>query len=132
MHALDRIFPYRTKASFWSTFPASSVSGVNYVNSIACFVILRLLYQKIVDSIFGMPFYVLPHWLYVRCTYLHRYSIMSKTRLFCIATLWLACRSMADARSRESGFTGVKIKPNFPLAWGMSSPEKLLVPKINH
>ena len=27
---------------------------------------------------------------------------------------------------------GVEIKPNFPLAWGMSSPEKLLVPKKNH
>ena len=28
--------------------------------------------------------------------------------------------------------TGVEIKPNCPLAWGMSSPEKLLVPKKNH
>ena len=28
--------------------------------------------------------------------------------------------------------TGVEIKPNIPLAWGMSSPEKLLVPKKNH
>ena len=28
--------------------------------------------------------------------------------------------------------TGVKIKPNFSLALGMSSPEKLLVPKKNH
>ena len=28
--------------------------------------------------------------------------------------------------------TGVEIKPNFPLARGMSSPEKLLVPKKNH
>ena len=27
---------------------------------------------------------------------------------------------------------GVEIKPNFPLARGMSSPEKLLVPKKNH
>ena len=27
---------------------------------------------------------------------------------------------------------GVEIKPNVPLAWGMSSPEKLLVPKKNH
>ena len=30
------------------------------------------------------------------------------------------------------GCAGVEIKPNFPLAWGMSSPEKLLVPKKNH
>ena len=29
-------------------------------------------------------------------------------------------------------YTGVEIKPNVPLAWGMSSPEKLLVPKKNH
>ena len=28
--------------------------------------------------------------------------------------------------------TGVEIKPHFPLAWGMSSPEKLLFPKKNH
>ena len=28
--------------------------------------------------------------------------------------------------------TGLEIKPNLPLAWGMSSPEKLLVPRKNH
>ena len=32
----------------------------------------------------------------------------------------------------QSLVSGVEIKPNFPLAWGMSSPEKLLVPKKNH
>ena len=32
----------------------------------------------------------------------------------------------------STSFSGVEIKPNFPLAWGMSSPEKLLVPKKNH
>ena len=31
-----------------------------------------------------------------------------------------------------SSTPGVEIKPNFPLARGMSSPEKLLVPKKNH
>ena len=31
----------------------------------------------------------------------------------------------------EVGTSGVEIKPNFPLAWGMSSPEKLLVPNKN-
>ena len=29
-------------------------------------------------------------------------------------------------------YSGVEIKPNFPLARGMSNPEKLLVPKKNH
>ena len=31
-----------------------------------------------------------------------------------------------------TNIAGVEIKPNVPLAWGMSSPEKLLVPKKNH
>ena len=38
-------------------------------------------------------------------------------------------------RNFQSGMlmnAGIEIKPNFPLARGMSSPEKLLVPKKNH
>ena len=38
----------------------------------------------------------------------------------------------ACAKTGVSPSLGVEIKPNFPLAWGMSNPEKLLVPKKNH
>ena len=39
---------------------------------------------------------------------------------------------MKEDRLPRMAYSGVEIKPNFPLAWGMSSPEKLLVPKKNH
>ena len=32
----------------------------------------------------------------------------------------------------KRAYAAVEIKPNFPLAWGMSSPEKLLDPRKNH
>ena len=37
-----------------------------------------------------------------------------------------------QVRCVREWLSGVEIKPNVPLAWGMSSPEKLLVPKKNH
>ena len=43
------------------------------------------------------------------------------------SALWVTACMTADSDS-----PGVEIKPNIPLAWGMSSPEKLLVPKKNH
>ena len=47
--------------------------------------------------------------------------------------LLLACDcEMVTPIAVSALFTGVEINPNCPLAWGMSSPEKLLVPKKNH
>ena len=52
-------------------------------------------------------------------------NMTPKNTNFCVLTDFSAPYTLAP-------LSGVEIKPNVPLAWGMSSLEKLLVPKKNH
>ena len=50
----------------------------------------------------------------------------------CITVFMSLCDIVGISDRLADHDSGVEIKLNFPLAWGMSSPEKLLVPKKNH